>query len=155
MLRNTIKKPMLILGVIMIFVLISVKAENYQEEGQAPDYTVSVSRDFVSGSIDEGEIEISLSINIASNPPNGLIVKEYIPEGWNPVDSMPAYRNFDPASGEMKWLFVGIDVRTMEISYKVVRRETTTVEASFRGTYLYKNAKGEHITRQIDSANGL
>lgn len=112
--RNTIKKPMLILGVIVICVLISVKAENYQEEGQASDYSVSVSRDFVSGSIDEGEIEVILSIYIASNPPNGLIVKEYIPEGWDLVDSMPVYRNFDPSSGEMKWLFVGIDVRTME-----------------------------------------
>ncbi len=127
--------------------------EDHQDEIEASHRYVSVSRNIRSGSYTSGELDIVLSVHIDDLPPNGLIVKEYIPKGWDVVESVPGYQNHDVSSGKMKWLFVGSDVENMDISYKLVKTDALEVENTFEGNYIYKNISGEHISLQIDDVN--
>lgn len=137
------------------------KAENdesgadkeYQERTEALNYDVTVSRNFISGGYDSGTIEVVLSVYV-DNPPNGLIVKEYIPEGWDVQESNPDYKNYDSSSGEIKWLFIGTDIGNMKITYRILKRKALS-GSSFRGNFLYNNLDGAHVTMQIDGANGV
>ncbi len=129
--------------------------EDSQMNTRHADYNVSVSRDIISGSFDEGEIDVVLSVYVDANAPAGLIVKENIPRGWDVVESTPAYRDYKASSGEVKWLFVGADVGSMEINYRIVRKESSASGLSFHGSYLYNNPGGDHIAMQIDGANGV
>lgn len=127
----------------------------YQDEEfqDAPvqDGLVSVSRDLSSNG---DEADIVLSVNIGDSPPNGLIVKEYIPEGWEVTESNLAY-NFDPSTGEIKWLLYGGNVKNTGISYKIVKINTSVSAMSFHGSYLYKNHDGKPMTIQINGDNGV
>jgi len=128
-----------------------IEDQNLSQNDNAPptddNHAVTVSRKFVSGSFDEGKFEVTLSVSV-NNPPNGLIVKEYIPEGWVVIESTPSYRNFNSSTGEIKWLFMGTDVKDMEIRYTAVKKDTTHSGSSFYGIYLYNDMNGEHITMQ-------
>lgn len=126
--------------------------EGYWNENESTNYSVSVTRNITSGSFESGIIYAALSVNV-NNTPNGLIVKEYVPAGWDVQESKPAYKNYNPSTGEIKWLFIGTDVVSMEITYKIVKRDALA-GASFRGIFLYNNPDGEHMTLQIDGANG-
>jgi len=126
-----------------------------EQEGKDEIGNVSVSRSRIAGDIVREELNVTLSISINGGTPNGLIVREYIPEGWEVLESTLPYRNYDPATGEVKWLLMGQDIRSMEITYKIGKKETSAAEASFHGNYLYNSANGERITMQIDGVSGV
>lgn len=128
--------------------------DELQDEEQPTDSLVSISRDILSTGLDDGENEVILSVQVDSNAPNGLIVVENIPNGWDVVESTPQYRDFDPSTGEIKWLFMGGDVGSKEIHYKVVQGDSSTTGASFSGTYDYNDPKGDHVSMQINGVNG-
>lgn len=125
------------------------------DDDQRTNYGLIITRGFISGSSDDGEINVKLSINIATTPPNGLIVSEFIPKGWNLLDSSQPYKNFNSSTGEIKWLFMGGKVGTMEINYRVKKMDAISEEALFHGTYLYNNRDGEHMSKKIDGASGV
>jgi hypothetical protein len=124
-----------------------VSSQNDNTSQEENNYAVTVSRRFVSGSFDKGKVEVTLSV-LVNNPPNGLIVKEYIPEGWVISESTPSYMNFNSSTGEVKWLFMGTEVKDMEIRYTAIKKETIHAGSSFYGIYLYNDINGEHITMQ-------
>lgn len=131
----------------------SDKDEISQDEDPDTNYSITVMRDFISGSSDDGEINVILSINIDTTPPNGLIVNEFIPKGWDVFDSSQPYNNFNSSTGEIKWLFFGGEVGSMEISYRVRKIDSIADQVSFHGTYLYNNPDGDHMSRPIYGAN--
>jgi hypothetical protein len=65
-----------------------------------------------------GTIEVTITIDVdEANVPNGVIVKEYIPDGWTPESATPNYSSFDSSTGEIKWLLYGSDVKDRSITY--------------------------------------
>ena len=129
------------------------EGSNARREEPKEHYDISVWRNISSEGIHQGDIDVDLSIHVNSSSPNGFILTEYIPKGWDVLESSPPYRNFNAASGEMKWIFIGDEVESTRINYKVKRMETTA-STTFHGTYMYKNPDGQHISLQIDGANG-
>ncbi|MBI5739860.1 MAG: hypothetical protein HZA16_03980 [Nitrospirae bacterium] len=127
--------------------------ESGQQDG--PSFqSVSVSRS-LSEDGGSGEIKVTLSISLGGVRPNGLIVKEYIPKGWEVSESTLPYRNYDRSTGEIKWLLMGGDIRSTEIGYRVVKKEAAEAEAAFHGNYLYNSANGQRVTMQIDYVGGV
>jgi len=85
------------------------------------------------------QVEVAVSVYIEDLPPNGLIVKEIIPEGWGVAASQPEYATFDSASGEIKWLFSGSEVVSQVISYTLEVPAGTSGTRIFTGEILYND----------------
>ena len=85
------------------------------------------------------EVEVAISVYIEDLPPNGLIVKEIIPEGWSVAASQPEYATFDSASGEIKWLFSGSEVSSQIISYTLQVPAGASGTRIFSGEILYND----------------
>lgn len=127
----------------------------YSEQGTEKEYienNVAVSRSLVSGSFDAGEFEMSLTINIVGSAPNGLIIREYIPEGWN-VTGIEPDEGCDNLAGEIKCLFYGAQVKNRQFTYTVNKQEKISSKLYFHGNYFF-NSGDEKITKQIGGVNG-
>jgi len=66
---------------------------------------------------------ITLKIVMPAEKPNGLIIKEVIPSGWQVVSASPGFDRFDAASGEIKWLLMGGLEDEFKIEYQVLKPE--------------------------------
>ncbi len=121
------------------------------EDGFA--YDISVSRSFMNGSMERGEVDVVLSVNVVDKAPNGLIVKEYIPEGWDILESTPAHKNIDSVSGEVTWLFIGARVKNVQIYYRIGKRDDAYYDTAFRGVFLYNDPDRGHLIMQIEDAD--
>jgi len=66
-------------------------------------------------------LQISLDIEVdETNLPDGVIVTEYIPSGWNLLSASPEASRFLPANGEIKWEFhQKISDTALDITYVV------------------------------------
>jgi len=126
-----------------------------QEEMRAQNYSVSIERDLVLGSLNEGIMNLVLSIYVDGSSPNGLIVKETIPEGWDIVESSIPYDNYNPDTGEIKWLLIGTEINTSAISYRIIKNDSSEAGSLFYGKYLYKDADGQNVDMQINYTNGV
>ncbi len=98
-------------------------------------------------------VAVMLTINVDSNAPNGLIVKEQVPDGWN-VSGISENGSFNASTGEIKWLFYGNMLRSMTINYKLDNSSGTADRLSINGNYLYNSSDGRNMTVKIGGANG-
>lgn len=102
------------------------------------------------------EVKIRIDIN-ESQPPNGLIVNEYIPEGWEVVSASPQPNNCtpgdlnNPCTGKISWLFYGSDVIDTIINYTVHVPDTEPAGEirTFRGELKYNDPQGSPVTIPI------
>ena len=56
------------------------------------------------------ELIVTLKMEVGKERPTGIIVVERIPQGINPVSAFPK-ANFDISTRELKWSFLGNDVK--------------------------------------------
>jgi len=99
---------------------------------QALSNEVTGIRDLPTEAVPDTVIDVNIQIELDElSAPNGLIVKEYVPAGWNVITADPMYNNFDPVSGEIKWLFFGGAVQDMFITYQL------EVPISANGIYFF------------------
>ena len=97
---------------------------------------------FVESPSDGNPVSIDIDIVDEERTPNGLIVKEYVPQGWEVSNVEPPIANeFDPEVGEMKWVFIGDDVvdRTIEYKVDVPAGEEEGTAKTFSGQLLYND----------------
>lgn len=74
------------------------------------------------------------------NAPNGLIIKEYIPVGWDITTSTPASNSINASIGEIKWVITkptGITNMTVYYTAKVPDTEAINGSRAFNGVFLY------------------
>ena len=133
----------------------TVNSNHTQEKETTHNYSVSIERDLVSGSLNQGTMDLALSIYVDTSTPNGLIVKETIPEGWDVVQSTVPYDKYNPDTGEIKWLLIGTEIKNTTISYRIVRNDSTEGGTLFYGKYLYKDVNGKDVAMQINYTNGV
>ena len=95
-------------------------------------------------------VEIDLETK-GNNPPNGVIVKEYIPAGWTVLGAEPGYSNFDASTGEVKWVFAGgqINDDAMDISYIVDIPSGESGKHTFEGVVVYNDQDGDPVSVAI------
>jgi len=86
--------------------------------------TVTGTRSLPATYIPGSTIDVTITIDVdEANVPNGVIVKEYIPDGWEIISATSAPDNCTPGDvnkpcvGEIKWLFYGNDVKDRSITY--------------------------------------
>ncbi len=53
------------------------------------------------------QAKISINIVDENKLSSGIIIKEYLPSGWTLTAANPAFDNYDPSTGEIKWVFTG------------------------------------------------
>ncbi len=112
---------------------------------------VTGTRDLPGYAAPGSDIDASIEINVdESDAPNGLIVNEYIPSGWT-LSAPPPGSNYDPAAGEISWLFYGSDVMDGTINYTVHVPDTETIGAvrEFSGELVYNDPDGNPVIVQI------
>lgn len=86
-------------------------------------------------------VSITIDILDETKAPSGLIVIEYVPVGWTVTNTNPPCNNFNPSTGEIKWVFSGTDVLDKVITYQfsipVTYQFTKPYQQSFNGHLLY------------------
>ncbi len=83
---------------------------------------------------------IILQIQMPTEKPNGVIIKEVIPPGWQVIGASPGYDRFDGASGEIKWLLMGSLADEFKIEYQIFRPAGSKAGQEFSGKILYTDS---------------
>jgi len=94
--------------------------DNWAEGSSAGMTIPTVSRDLPATVSAGDSFTVSLSISVnESNKPNGVIISENVPSGWNVTSSSPAHDVFNSSTGEVKWLLwpLGTPVGDIIINY--------------------------------------
>jgi len=91
-------------------------------------------------------VSLDLSIDETRRPDKwGGILKDFVPTGWTFVSASRAPDVWDPATGELKWVFVhglfGQEMTdtSMDISYQVTPPSGETGDKTFSGQILYND----------------
>ena len=61
-------------------------------------------------------IQVTLNLKFIGETPSGVIVTEFVPEGWEITGSLPAFTEFE---GKVSWLLYGDDVKNSSIVYEL------------------------------------
>jgi len=88
------------------------------------------------------QVEAKISLYIESGAPNGLILKESVPQGWIVTGADPKYATFDSNTGEIKWLLTGTDVVSRSLSYMLLVPAGDSGTKTFSGKLLYNDVTG-------------
>jgi hypothetical protein len=88
--------------------------------------------------------EVQLDLQTDTRIPNGVIVVEQLPPGWALQSATPASNSFDPASGEVRWVFFGAQVNDtgMDIRYRTIPATDPSGGERFTGTILFNDQGG-------------
>jgi len=110
---------------------------------------------------EEDRLEVSFAVLLDDDQetvtPNGLIVAQQIPEGWEVIEADPQAEAFDEADRVVKWLFVGDAVCDNSI-YSLSMRAPEEEAGEWSDTlawYTYRQPDGEcvdvHVTPYTES----
>jgi hypothetical protein len=119
---------------------------------------VTATRDLPAYAAPDTDIDVIISIDVdEANAPNGLIVKEHIPDGWEIISATPAPDNCTPGDvnnpcvGEIKWLFYGSSVVDTTITYSVhvPATEALGTVRSFSGELNYNDPENNPVVSPI------
>lgn len=98
-----------------------------------------------------GLLELSYAIMVDDDPstitPNGLILTQEIPEGWQVVEAEPRLQAVDEQNRMVKWLFVGQDVESTQV-YSLSMRLPAGVEGDWNrmlAWYTYRQPDGNCV----------
>jgi len=89
-------------------------------------------------------VKVILDINVLPDKaPNGVIVQENLPPGWNVLSAAPQIAKFDEEKNSASWIFFGgqVNAEEMDITYYVVPSKDTEGKVSFLGQLLYNENK--------------
>ena len=116
--------------------------------GQSDKYNVSVSRSINAG-------EVILAVAVKNNPPDGLIINEFIPAGWLMTSASPAPLNCMsfPCSGSLKWLFITKNVGN-DITYSIEKIDDSA-GSSISGKYFFNDSAAGRMTVTTKGASGV
>jgi len=114
--------------------------------GMAVAETVTVTRDLPASGSPSGSADVTLSLVRGDNPPNGVIIYEYVPLGWSVTSTSPTYITYNSTTGEIKWVLWGGDFITRDITYTVEIPASASGTAEFSGQYLYNYPDTEEPT---------
>ncbi|MDI6791578.1 MAG: fibronectin type III domain-containing protein [bacterium] len=122
-----------------------------EETNPQPQWAPSNTQVTITRTLDcsqETTIDAALAVAVdESNKPNAIIIKEYIPAGWDEPSSTPPHDAFDSSTGEIRWLFRGSGgVIDRTITYQV---QVGSGSKTFSGQVLYNDPAGTSITRDI------
>ena len=85
-------------------------------------------------------ISVTLSLDVnESDPPTGVIVKEYLPAGWNVTSSSPQ-GYFNSSLGVLKWVFYGSGIADTLINYSITVPNNASGNYSFSGVVMTLNS---------------
>jgi hypothetical protein len=118
-------------------------------EGDSVDANITVFRDIQPGE-NEGEYLVHLTIVDNGGLISGLIIREYIPQGWDILNNLPKSGRYNSATREIKWLLYGSQLTSQTITYNV---RSGNGSSKFYGEFLY-NYVNKPITMQIQGVNG-
>jgi hypothetical protein len=97
------------------------------------------------------KVILDLSV-LPDKAPNGVIVKDVVARGWTVESATPDYNNWDPSTGEVRWVFTAgrVSDTGMDISYTVAVPQGESGVKTFSGEILYNDAdSGDPITIDI------
>lgn len=115
----------------------------FSVSGVADATTISVSRDLPMQVAQDNTFKVTLDVVVGVNPPNGVIIRDYVPSGWTVVASNPPIvKSSKP--GEVKWTLAkyGNTLYSRQLTYMVQVPYDAMGTATFHGDYLYMNASG-------------
>jgi len=117
---------------------------------------VEANRDLPSAVETGGNLTASIEVSIVneSGKPDSLIIKEYIPDGWNFTSSSPG-AEFDTGIGEIRWLLYGIEVYSRNLTYVTGSPENATGTAEFAGELRYIDADEMQINVSIGGDSSI
>ena len=107
--------------------------------GMAVAETVTVTRDLPASGSPSGSADVTLSLVKGDNPPNSVIITEYVPSGWSVTSTSPTYSTYNSSTGEIKWVLWGGDFITQDITYTVGIPADASASVEFSGQYLYND----------------
>jgi len=99
---------------------------------------ISVERDMPSGAAPGEKTTVELKLSFVGEKPNGIIVTEFIPPGWEVTGSLPAATKFD---GKISWVLYGDKVKNSTISYEL-KAPQQFESAIINGSWETLTAKG-------------
>jgi len=129
--------------------------EDLPEETEPSNQSVVVSREFISVSMNEGVISVALFVLADGDITSGFIIREFIPGGWEVVESLPGHNKFNNQTGEMTWSFSGNNVMSRRITYTIQKNEYLNDRTSFNGYYRYDDINGNPVEMRIKGVNGV
>jgi len=100
-------------------------------------------RDLPDGYVPASILSVSLDIEVEeAAAPNGVILNELIPIGWNICNTSPPYSSFEPTTGEVSWIFLAASVNDtdMDVSYELEVPANATGTQVFSGSVNYLTA---------------
>ncbi len=77
-------------------------------------------------------IQVTLNLEFIGDTPNGIIVTEFIPEGWEVTEALPAFTEFE---GKASWLLYGEDVKNSSIVYELKVPENFSKPVLIQGSW--------------------
>jgi len=129
------------IGIVIAVILLS---------GMAVADSVTVTRDLPASGFQGGTADVTLSVVKGDNPPNSVIIYEYVPSGWSVTSADPSYDTYTPETGEIKWVLWGGAFITGDITYTAEIPAGASGTAEFSGQYLYNDPDtGEPTTINI------
>jgi len=101
--------------------------------------TVTINRELPSSASMGNTITVSLVLDVNETQSlDAVIIKDYVPSGWNVTSSNPSAELFDFDSGEIKWILYSNDLVDRTITYNVEIPETESEgERTFVGEIAY------------------
>lgn len=97
-------------------------------------------------------LDVSLSVVLGADAPNGVIIKEYAPAGWTIKSTNPT-ATVNSSIGEIKWVLFGGDLRDRTLTYTLQVPNETGI-AEFHGEFLYTKDDNQ-ITLNISGGNSI
>ncbi len=88
-------------------------------------------------------VKVILDLDVSPDKaPNGVIIKDVVPPRWRVESATPNYNNWDPSTGEVRWVFTGRQVSDtgIDISYTVAVPQGESGEKTFSGEILYNDS---------------
>jgi len=76
--------------------------------------------------------EIVLELSIGAPAPSSLILRQYLVPGSRIVSAEPAYKKYDPGSGEVLWLLSGLGPGTRTVRLRLAAPQSQPVTGEVR-----------------------
>ncbi|MBU2100677.1 hypothetical protein KKG83_07455 [Candidatus Micrarchaeota archaeon] len=102
-------------------------------------------------------IQVKLNMKFTGETPSGIIITEFIPEGWEITSALPAFTEFE---GKISWLLYGEDVKNSSIIYELKVPENFSKPELIQGSWETLNTSelisgdGILIPKQETTTNG-
>ena len=118
-----------------------------------PAMSPAITRSMPSTVVPGGLFEVNLDVVPGENPPNAMIIDEYLPPGWEVTGSYPA-GTFNSETGDLRWILYGSTLYDRSLTYTVQVPTGAAGSYAITGEFLYSN-EGNEITGTTEGNSAI